>query len=322
MASPQILSPKLIEGMILAALNRADQETTVVDELVRTLDVSAKEQSYVAVGSPPNMKRWTGDRTSGELNVNEFTVANLPYETSVKIHLRDMMYDATGMLNMRVGELSEAYRKHRIQLIVDLINDGAKSTARGYDNLSFFNDAHITPGAAYQTAQDNKLTVPVSSLKDGRTNTGVTKDNITPNLFMLAVEQGRTALQGFRGDTGDPINSTSSSFLVVAPSKYGSQVNAVNRALVNSDQITAGMSGTDFRAIVLPQLNVADTFYMFITGEATRPFGYQIGQRPVLRSQAAGSAIEFSEKAHLYGIDYEGAAFYLAWPKAVSITLT
>ena len=320
MASPNLLSPELVEGTILDALGRSDQQETAVDSITSIYNVPAKTQKYVNVGRPPKMRPWKGDRMSGDFNVSEFSVTNEPYETSIAIGVDHLHYDSTGLLDQRVSELTETVAMHRLQMISGLIQNGDNADALGYDGKPFFATDHVTPGGKRTKAQSNRLTIPVADLKD--VVTGTTKANPTLNQFMQAVERGRNALAGMLNDDGDPINMTASSFLVMTPPQYGHVINAVNRSLVNSDQTTAGMSGSTFQTYVNPLITKADTFWLFLSNSAVRPFGFQIGKDYSLKSQAAGSADEYYRNQHVYGIDYEAAALYLGYQKAVQITLS
>lgn len=318
MASPQILHSDVVEGMLLAELDRVALEDTWVNQISRTINVNTPSQRYSSVGSPPLMEEWTGEGTSQELNVNQFTVANKPYRAAMKVDKRDIMYDATGVLEMRIGELAQSVNLHRTSLISNLIDKGTAQT--GIDGLNFYDTAHVTPGAKYRTAQSNALSIAVSDLKD--VVTGTTKANPTLNQFMIAIERGRAALQSFRSDQGVPVGMNIRQFLVMAPTQYASQVNAANRALVNSDQVTSGMSGSTYTAVVNPYLTAADAFYMFALGVPTPALGFQVAKSATLTSQAAGSYVEFRENAWEFAVDYEAAAFYADWKKSVRILLT
>ncbi|GAG99712.1 unnamed protein product, partial [marine sediment metagenome] len=92
------------------------------------------------------------------------TVEPLDWDITVGLSYNASKDDQTGTLDTRVRGAGENFRKHIAKLFFDALDKGDAVTTYGacYDGLSFFNDAHIDPGADYQTGQDNNLALPLT----------------------------------------------------------------------------------------------------------------------------------------------------------------
>ena len=72
--------------------------------------------------------------------------------------------DQTGKIKDKAKDAAENFKVHISNMAFDALDKGESTATYGacYDGLSFFNDAHLTAGAKYQTAQDNKKSLTLS----------------------------------------------------------------------------------------------------------------------------------------------------------------
>lgn len=91
-------------------------------------------------------------------------VWNVDWEIVTAVSHNAIDDDRTGEVDRWARGAGVNFEKHKDYLAFDYLNNGEATTSYGpgYDNLSFFNDSHIDPGAEYQTAQDNKLATALS----------------------------------------------------------------------------------------------------------------------------------------------------------------
>lgn len=91
-------------------------------------------------------------------------VYNLDWEVTIAITHNAINDDKSGDVETWARTAGSNFEKHKDYLAFDALNQGEAATAYGnaYDRLSFFNDAHIDPGAEYATGQDNKLALTLS----------------------------------------------------------------------------------------------------------------------------------------------------------------
>lgn len=90
-------------------------------------------------------------------------VYNVDWEVSIGITHNAINDDRAGELLDWAESAGQRFEQHKDYLAFAALNGGDGSTyGRAYDNLTFFNDAHLDPGAEYQTSQDNSYALSLS----------------------------------------------------------------------------------------------------------------------------------------------------------------
>lgn len=132
-------------------------------------------------------------------------VHNLDWEIVIGVTHNAINDDRAGDLESWARGASINFERHKDYLCFDALNNGAATTKYGacYNGLSFFNDAHIDPGALYQTGQDNAFAVALSldnfetvkvaasKFRDGRGQ----PSGFTHSLLIVPPDLQRTAAQ-------------------------------------------------------------------------------------------------------------------------------
>ena len=83
-------------------------------------------------------------------------VYNVDWEIAIGIEHNAIDDDQAGDLEAWARDARVNFERHMDFVAFDMLNAGAAATyGNAYDALTFFNNAHIDPGAEYQTGQDN-----------------------------------------------------------------------------------------------------------------------------------------------------------------------
>ena len=91
-------------------------------------------------------------------------IYNVDWEIGIGITHNAIDDDQAGDLEGWARSARAQFERHMDFVAFDMLNNGASGATygNGYDQLSFFNDAHIDPGAEYQTGQDNSFALALS----------------------------------------------------------------------------------------------------------------------------------------------------------------
>lgn len=126
--------------------------------IATTIDMTAKSIDLVDLGGAPMPLRNRGRMQTQDFIEKKLTVTPLDWDITVFISHNGVQDDQTGELDRKVRSAGDNFQRHIAQQAFQALNDGDATTnfGPGYDGLSFYNDAHVDKGAAYQTGQDNK----------------------------------------------------------------------------------------------------------------------------------------------------------------------
>lgn len=163
--------------------------------IANQINMDAKSVDLVDLGASPMPTE------DAALQVQDFIEKKLTVKPRDWSLVVSISYNATkddqtgGSLERRARGAGENFQRHINQLVFKTLNDGDVAGNVCYDGLTYFNDAHIDKGAAYQTAQDNLSALALSL------------DNF---------ETVYVASQGFKNDQGENADFTYDT-LVVPP---------------------------------------------------------------------------------------------------------
>jgi phage major head subunit gpT-like protein len=128
-------------------------------------------------------------------------VYNVDWDVAIGIEHNAIDDDQAGDLEAWARGARVSFERHMDFIAFDMLNQGGATTTYGaaYDNLSFFNDAHVDPGAEYQTGQDNSFALALSL------------DNF---------QTVKVAASKFLDDRGQPLGLTHTVLIVPADLEY------------------------------------------------------------------------------------------------------
>lgn len=137
-------------------------------------------------------------------------VYNVDWEVAIGITHDAIDDDRIGDLATWAQTAGGNFERHKDFLVFDALANGASTTkyGAGYDNLSFFNNAHKDPGATYQTAQSNVFALALSldnfetvKVAASKFLNGIGQPvGLSHNLLVVPPDLERTAVQ----ITGNP----------------------------------------------------------------------------------------------------------------------
>jgi len=192
-------------------------------------------------------------------------VYNVDWEVTVGVTHNAIDDDRAGDLETWARGAGVNFEKHKDFLAFDALNDGAATASYGacYDTLSFFNDAHIDPGAEYVTGQDNNYALALSL------------DNF---------ETVKVAAAKFLNDRGQPVG-LNHNLLIVPPDleRIASQI-ATNREAYDTANREINPYAGSVSFLVAPGGWLdSSAWFLLDSSQAQKPLGFQERKPPELK---------------------------------------
>lgn len=315
MAPNRLLTSRAIIGSIYNRLTMGDQSW--IDRYVMKMDSNQAIENYAWLGMVPQMREWVGGRQPKTVRENVFSVANKPYESTLEIMTADLRRDQSGQIQVRIGELARRVLSFPASLLTTLMIAGESTVC--YDGQYFFDTDHSEGSSG---SQSNDLAVDISTLA-----TEVHGSTTAPSVeeMQQSILQAIQAILGFKDDQGEPMNEGARRFEVMVPTTLWSVATAaVSLPVIQSGQTNQITALRDFEitVVVNPRLTWTAEFAVYRTDGETKPFILQEEVPIMVDAVAEGSELEFNEKKHRYGVQWEGAVAYGFWQHACLVTMT
>lgn len=327
MTSP-IITERRVRGWFFERLMQA----TGIDwiEAIATAPMTSDQDSedYAWLGQVPQMVEKGGEKKFQQLRDTEWNVKNVEYQTGITIPEKHILYDKTGQVQIRVGELAERVQAHWGTLIAPLILNGAATAC--YDGQYFFDTDHSEGDSG---TQSNSISADISTYPVA--NAGTTTQPSAAEMT-FAIMQAIETMLAFKDDQGEYVNETMTEFLIVCgtPLLTNALQGLTSRSIDGGDgNLLLEQDSFRFRLVATPRLSSwTDKFAVFAT---------QGQQKPIIRQQRvpnnAGSAFNAEGIAYeslwldsehckkhdecLVSVETERAAAYGDWKKAELVTL-
>ncbi|HEU4708753.1 MAG TPA: Mu-like prophage major head subunit gpT family protein [Methylophilaceae bacterium] len=286
-------------------------------------------EDYAWLGQVPQLSERQGEKKFSQLRKTPWTVRNVEYQGGIAIPKKDILYDKTGQVRVRVNEMADRSQSHWAKLAAQLIIDGESGVC--YDGQYFFDTDHSEGDSG---SQSNDISVDLSDLPasvHGSTTYPSAGEAVLS--IMKAVDQ----IIGFKDDRGEYVNENATEFLVMAGTGLGTPLLSALRARSIDGGDTNVLIEQDsyrIRLQVTPRLNTwTSKFAVFNTQGEQKPI---IRQQRRPNNEATGYDVEGmllemlwleSEYCKLHGeclvsVETERAAAYGDWKKACLVTLT
>lgn len=304
------LSSRAIIGRFYQTLEGG--ESSYVNDLTFPIDSNQEVEEYKWLGMTPQMREWIGGRQAKGLRAEGFSLRNRPYEATLEIDTRDLRRDKTGQIMVRVDEMADRANRFKGKLLSDRLLAGESEVC--YDGQYYFDTDHSEGKSG---AQSNKISVDISALPVSTHGT-TAAPSAAEVSYMIA--QSIQTMLGLKDDQGEPINEEAREFLVQVSIPYLTAASHAlsGRPLEQGDTSVVGsMDGFTVRAVANPRLTWTDKLAVFRTDGRVKPFILQEEAPVSLDAIAEGSELEFKEKKHQYGIEWEGAVGFGMWQHAV-----
>ncbi|MDG4552885.1 MAG: Mu-like prophage major head subunit gpT family protein [Candidatus Competibacter sp.] len=308
--SARSLSSRAIIGEFFLRLDQ-DLAGTWIPGVSREFQSDQESETYKWLGMSPAMREWVGGRQPRGMRANGITIPNKKYESTLEVTMDEIRRDKTGQVMIRVQEQAERANAHWASLLSTLIING-ESTAC-YDGQYFFDTDHSEGDSG---TQSNDIT------NDITTTTAPTASELQASI-LLATQ----AILGFKDDTGEPMNENAREFLVMIPVPYlGAAATALGATVISQTSNTlmalGSLGGFTYKLATNARLTWTTKLAVFRTDGAMSALIRQSEEAVKIAAQAEGSAEEFNNDRHLYGISARRNVGYGYWQKACLVTHT
>jgi len=292
-----------------------------VSKVGMKFDSDQESETYKWLGMVPALREWIGGRNAKGFRENGLTITNKKFEATLEVLVDEIRRDKTGQVMVRIGELVTRAGGHWGSLASTLISNGTGSdSGLCYDGQYFFDDDHSEGDSGIQK---NLLTATEVPALDVTTATAP-----TPVEAARAILGVIAYMLSYKDDQGEPMNSEGREFLImtspilwqyIAPAVYNATVNAGE-----TNPAAAIIANSDFKISVVanPRLAYTTQFATFRTDAKTKAIILQEEEGIKISAQAEGSAEEFNNDRHLYGLKALRNVGYGYWQYASHSTLS
>ena len=306
------LGSRAIIGQFFLELEQ-DLGMGYIPDVSMLFDSNQESETYKWLGMSPAMREWVGGRHAKGLKENGVTIINKPYEATIEVTLDEIRRDNTGQVMLRVAEQARRANAHWGSLLTALLIAGEAATC--YDGEYFFDTDHSEGDSG---TQDNDLT-----------GAAATSTQPTAAEAEAAIMACVAAILGYKDDQGEPMNEMAKSFRIMVPAAYLTPFASVlfNEYIASGQSnlvknLQGQMEGFSFSLSVNARLTSGAKFYVFRSDAKTKALIRQEEVPMQVEAQAEGSAIEFNEHKHHYGIYASRNVGYGYWQHACLYTFT
>jgi len=296
----QIVKPVTLEKGLRAEFMKAFElvETGKIMSAAMKVDSSAASEKFGWLGSVPQMQEFKDEKSPKGLLDHNYTIANVPYEATLKVDKFAIRNDQLGAVQVRIRDLAGRAKTFPIKLMLDLLING--DTQLCYDGQAFFSASHSEGDSGTQ-----------SNIVNG---TGTTLAQVTAD-FMSA----RTAMMGFLDDQGQPMfeDTIQQDLLIVC----GPALQGVMEQMLNSTVLPNNGTNILYKAadISVSARLTGNDWYVLNRYGAVKPLVFQENM-PIEFGALEGNSDEgFKRRFYLYGVEWYGNAGYGLWQKAVKV---
>lgn len=116
------------------------QADNVWPRIATRVTSTTREEEYGFLKDIPQIREWFGDRVINALTDDGYKIKNRKFELTIGVKADDINDDLVGLYAPRFKFMGDEVARFPNRLVFDLLKDGF--TAKGYDGVSFFSDAH------------------------------------------------------------------------------------------------------------------------------------------------------------------------------------
>lgn len=314
------LGSRAIIGRFFAALQQLTGSSWL-DMVSMLFESDQESETYKWLGQVPQMREWIGGRNAKAFSSNGITIVNKSFEATLQVLVDEIRRDKTQQVQVRIAELAARALSHWNKLLSTLITNGTGATSGlCYDGQYFFDTDHSEGESGTQL---NLLAAAQVAALD-----------VTTAAAPTALESAKAILgvigymMGYKDNEGEPMNENAQEFLVMtSPALWQHLAGGIHSKMVGSGQSNPVQNILDkegFKISIVPNARLAYTtqFVTFRTDAPAKALIRQDEEGIKIASQAEGSAEEFDNKRHLYGISASRNAGYGYWQYASHATFS
>lgn len=132
-----------------------------IEALFATVKSTGSLEEWDWLGDLPGFEEWRGDRKLGDTSAFKMQIVNRDWASGLRVHQNNFKDDKLGLFPIRVAGLAQKARRHRSDLIVQMLLNGfagnvfsTVGNGLAYDGAFFFSDSHSSDGGP---SQSNKI---------------------------------------------------------------------------------------------------------------------------------------------------------------------
>lgn len=272
-----------------------------------------ESETYGGLTSVRPLEEWHGTRKVQEVSPLTYTLANVEYQTALRILKKEMRRDKTGQIERRIADLRRRWVQHWRRLISSVIKLG--ETQNCYDGTTYFATGHSEGKSG---SQSNKVTV--TGLSSATAPTATDAEKVVWTLVQKLLE--------LKDDTGEPVNPDATSFVLMVPPSllqpYAGALKAEilvegngsrSNILIAYNKFTFDLVANPYLATAIGAAAWTTKVALFVANGAAL-----IRQNEVeieMSAKAEGSDFAHDQHMHEYGVSCSRAAGYGRWQDAI-----
>ncbi|MFQ3611270.1 MAG: Mu-like prophage major head subunit gpT family protein [Fimbriimonadales bacterium] len=117
------------------------ESASIVPQIATIVRTNLPTQKYGWLGTVPVMREFVDERSPSGLRVLEYTISDRTWEASIAVERRALEDEQYDMIRMRVRDLALEAVRHREQLVIQALLQGA-TTGFTYDGYKLFDTNH------------------------------------------------------------------------------------------------------------------------------------------------------------------------------------
>lgn len=280
-----------------------------IEKLYTEITSSTSIEEWDWLGDLPGFEEWKGDRKMGDLDAYKLRVVNKDWANGLRVHQNQFKDDKLGIFGPRVAGLAQKARRHRSDLMIQLLLNGFDGVqypkvgnGLGWDGAFFFSTTHSNGGGPNQS---NKLTSALSA---------------------ASLEAAEKLLkQMTTADGNDPLE-LGGTHLVVGPALEVAAKKLVTQDLVATAAGTAPESNIhkgQYEVIVSRRIKGTQANYWFLADLSApiKPVLFQLRQEietsAIMGGGSNDSEPRFQRGEYWFGAEARYNVAYFAWQSIV-----
>lgn len=314
-----MITERAVLGMFFEMLRQATGTSWI--DMISTPIIGSDQDSedYGWLGMAPQMTQKKGEKKFSQLRETSWIVDNIEYQGGLAFPKKHILYDKTGQVMQRLGDLVTRTQAHWFSLIAPLLIN-AESTAC-YDGQFFFDTDHSEGNSG---TQSNDISA-----------TATTATDPTANEMIDGILKAITTMLAFKDDQGEYVNENMTDFLIVGGTPLlKASLEALSQSRVGGGDTNILIEQDSFRL----RFQASPRLAAWTTKVAV--FSTEGNQKPIIRQQrhpnqnaegydADGLLVQtlWTDSEHykkndecLISVEAERAAAYGDWKKSCLVT--
>lgn len=282
-ASPGEIIKLATPGMNTKFMEGAREVPTTWNRIADLVPSTQATETYPWLGNIPNFSAFEGERKRRKFAEYNFSITNIPYETTVAVD--------------RILLATEQYGK---------LNGLAQKMGRRFPVFLEKNVWALLETAATTTGYDGQYIVDVDHSEG---NSGTQSNKTTSALDATTFAAGRAAMMQFKDDQGE-ISGMNANLLIVPP-----QLETTALAIVKADTVSTGGTNVNqglAEVVVVPWLADTNNWYL-VDARMDKPIIVQELEGLEVGFQGPDSYVGWNRAEYEYGAYWAGGFGFADW---------